>query len=200
MSAINRFLTHRRGFTLAELLIALAILGVIATFTIPKILSSQQDSKKTATTKEAAAAVAQAWQMYRQDNAPVDTDLRVLEPYLNYVVKYTDGSSQGDMAVTEGDMVCSINTPCYKLASGAVIQLYNWREFGGTGILNATGFDVDPDGQASGITDGPGKGVEFALYFNGRLATSGTTAPGTQWSGGAYPACPTCDPSWFTWN
>lgn len=33
------------GFTLAELLIALGILGVIATFTIPKILSAQQDSK-----------------------------------------------------------------------------------------------------------------------------------------------------------
>ncbi|WP_373531254.1 type II secretion system protein [Vampirovibrio sp.] len=45
------------GFTLAELLIALAILGVIATFTVPKILNAQQDSRKKAVFKETLAAL-----------------------------------------------------------------------------------------------------------------------------------------------
>lgn len=40
------------GFTLAELLIALTILGVIATFTIPKILTAQQASTYNAIAKE----------------------------------------------------------------------------------------------------------------------------------------------------
>jgi prepilin-type N-terminal cleavage/methylation domain-containing protein len=45
------------GFTLPELLIALAILGVIATFAIPKILLSEQDRKKIAIFKESIAMV-----------------------------------------------------------------------------------------------------------------------------------------------
>lgn len=42
----------RFGFTLAELLVSLLILGEIATFTIPKILSSQQEQRKKAVFKE----------------------------------------------------------------------------------------------------------------------------------------------------
>lgn len=49
-----------QGFTLAELLISLAILGVIATFTIPKILNSQQDGSKKAIFRETLAALMQA--------------------------------------------------------------------------------------------------------------------------------------------
>lgn len=47
----------RSGFTLAELLISLAILGVIATFAIPKVLNSQQDEKKASVLKECIATV-----------------------------------------------------------------------------------------------------------------------------------------------
>ena len=47
------------GFTLAELLIALLILGVVATFTIPKVLQSQANSQKKAVFRETLAVVAQ---------------------------------------------------------------------------------------------------------------------------------------------
>jgi len=50
----------KKGFTLTELLIALVILGVIATFTIPKVLQNQQNSKKWALFKEDIAACQQA--------------------------------------------------------------------------------------------------------------------------------------------
>lgn len=52
--------SKQSAFTLAELLIALAILGVIATFTIPKILNSQANGQKTAVFKETIAAYNQA--------------------------------------------------------------------------------------------------------------------------------------------
>lgn len=82
------------GFTLTELLIAVTILGSIATFTIPKILTAQQNAQKLSASKEAAATVAQAWVLYKLQNSPGDTDLRVLEPYLNYVAKYTTGAQR----------------------------------------------------------------------------------------------------------
>ncbi len=50
----------RQGFTLAELLIALAILGLIATFAIPKLLASQQDTKRRAIMQEAISALSAA--------------------------------------------------------------------------------------------------------------------------------------------
>lgn len=58
------------GFTLAELLISLAILGVIATFTIPKIIKAQQDAKFNAIAKEAATMVTGAYQQYQSQNTP----------------------------------------------------------------------------------------------------------------------------------
>jgi hypothetical protein len=143
--------------------------------------------------------VAQAWLTYKQSNVTSgSTNLNVLAPYLNYVKMYTSGS-HGDEGVGAGDMACDNTSPCYQLASGATIKLEGGFSFGGTASTNAVDFMVDPDGTASGITTGPGKGVEFALYYNGRLSTVGTLAPGTQFSGGAYLNCPSCDPSWFTW-
>lgn len=46
-----------KAFTLAELLIALAILGVIATFAIPKILQGQQDAQRKAVFRETIASL-----------------------------------------------------------------------------------------------------------------------------------------------
>lgn len=47
--------TGSAGFTLAELLISLLIIGVIATFTIPKIITAQQNSKRISIFKETIA-------------------------------------------------------------------------------------------------------------------------------------------------
>lgn len=48
---------RRHGFTLSELLVALAILGVIATFTIPKVLEGSNSSRYNAIVEEAAASL-----------------------------------------------------------------------------------------------------------------------------------------------
>lgn len=55
----SRFLEKQAGFTLAELLIALFIMGVIATFSIPKVLYNSQNAKKIGVFKEVISAVHQ---------------------------------------------------------------------------------------------------------------------------------------------
>lgn len=79
---------HRKavlGFTLAELLIALAILGEIAAFTIPKIISSQQNGAYNAKATEAFSMVASAYKLYKLSNtATGSTPLTTLTSYMNY--------------------------------------------------------------------------------------------------------------------
>ena len=83
-----------KAFTLAELLISLAILGVIATFAIPKVLSSQQDGKYNAIGKEIAGALSQAYQQRKLEGLlTVNDDSRdLVGNYFNYVKRVTDGS------------------------------------------------------------------------------------------------------------
>ena len=61
------------GFTLAELLIALLILGEISTFTIPKIIYSQQNQKYNAIAKESAAMISAAYQQYQYSGNSLTT-------------------------------------------------------------------------------------------------------------------------------
>jgi prepilin-type N-terminal cleavage/methylation domain-containing protein len=187
------------GFTLAELLIALALLGVVATFTIPKVLQSQQDQSYKAKAKEAAGSIAAAYSILKQNNLltsntrPVD-----LTPYLNYTS--VDTSTSIDWVQTAGSLSCTATEPCYKLHNGGTLRFMDVY-FSGTGTTNAIYFDFDPDGVNSGSTSGPGKSVEFVLYYTGRLTTYGAHTDNTVSSAGTrVNAIPAYDPSWFGWN
>jgi prepilin-type N-terminal cleavage/methylation domain-containing protein len=78
------------GFTLAELLIALSILGIIAVFTAPKLLQTQQNTQQAAIGKEVAASIVGAYYSYLSRN-PLTSGVmpRHLTPYLNYVANDT---------------------------------------------------------------------------------------------------------------
>lgn len=86
-------MSRKSGFTLAELLIALGILGVIATFTIPKLLASQQNTQRKAIFKEMIASIeAVTWQAWQDGQlVPSQNGLYVLRR-LN-VVKLCDSNA-----------------------------------------------------------------------------------------------------------
>jgi type II secretory pathway pseudopilin PulG len=196
---------HRRialGFTLAELLISLLILAEIATFTIPKIITGQQNGSYNTKVKEAAAMVTGAYQRYQNEvGATAATGIQDLTPYMNYVA--ANITTIVDDKQTLGTYTCA-SVPaaqCLRLHSGAILRYGTSAGyyFGGTNTTNAIWFDIDPDGTTDGTTNGPGKAVEFWMYYNGRLSTFGTIASNTCYNGGCANPTPTLDPPWFSW-
>ena len=189
-----RTLWRHPGFTLAELLIALAILGVIATFTIPKVLIAQQNSKYISMAKEAAGMISGAYQAYQNANtgsstlAPTD-----LTSYMNYVQR--DTSTIIDDIPGVGTYTCDAGAGvCLKLHNGAMLLARSWITFSGTSSTNAIYFSFDPDGISSNF-----QSVDFFIYYNGLLTSTGNLVPNTVSSDATRNAVSSSDPTWFNW-
>jgi prepilin-type N-terminal cleavage/methylation domain-containing protein len=168
MNLLKTYPPHK-GFSLAELLVALAVLGIIATFSIPKLLDSMGSSKTAAIAKETAAMIAGAYSEHKASvTAQANTRASDLTNYLNYVEVITSGSFPTDPYDGVNLQDCSDTLPCLMLHSGAILQYDTGMTFGGTDATRALVFNVDPDG------DGNAAGrVTFIQFFNGRLTTRG---------------------------
>lgn len=197
------------GFTLAELLIALAILGVIATFTIPKILQAQSDSRKSAIVKETAATIASLYQEYKTNNTVTGTTsmgtiMLAIEPKMNYIKRISPAiwsnafdDPLGDPWTDGGE--CSNTVRCYILPSGALLTVGgSGIAFGGTSSTNAVRFLIDVDGGYNGDRS---NSIWFFLYYNGRVTHygSGISADTTSQGGDVYQPNAAYDPPWFSW-
>jgi len=202
-----------KGFTLAELLICLAILGEIATFTIPKMLSAQQNTRYKAVAKEAVGTLAAAYNSYKvQTGVSAYTSPSDFISTLNYIKIQTTGAIDRTYG-TAGNYSCVASSPCYVLANGAILKDpdVKWggngtgNYFGGTSATNYVYFYLDPDGTDadSGTTNGPGKSLQINVYYNGRITDAANCNSGdtTYLEGTGYNNwCPGSSPPWFDWN
>ena len=201
-----RQLNQQSAFTLAELLIALAILGVIATFTIPKILDSGTSAEFNAKAKEFAATLSGSYQAYKlQNSASGNTSFGDLSPYINYVAIDTVNTIDNVYSVAPLGVSCNgANRECLVLHNGAKVYLASDVAFGGTDVTNAMFFYFDPDGQLSTTTTSPGRSIAIWLYYNGKVRTWVTLDPNTRYyrDGGLHTQnpSPAFDPPWFSWS
>jgi type II secretory pathway pseudopilin PulG len=180
----------------------LAILGVIATFTIPKVLQAQQDESSNARAKEAASMIIGAMQQAQlagvitSASKPLD-----LTPYMNYVSMDTAGVNSIDAHVGLGSMGCNTLSPCLRLHNGGTLGLLPYT-FNGSTTTNCIQIYFDPDNTYSGsASDGPSKSVSFHIYMDGSLRTRATVKnPSCQSNTCGFGPLANSDPSWFHWN
>lgn len=187
-----------KGFTLAELLISLLILGEIATFTIPKVITGQQRSASNANAKEAVAMIAASFQLYSLNNqVTINTGPGDLTPYMNYLSIQSTGLVDAEVGAGSYDCANSSFT-CLKLHNGGVLHYANSAIiFNSLSSTAAIYFFFDPDGTYSGSTsDSPGKAILFFIYPNGRITSWDSCASNTR---GGYNPGGGHDPSWFSW-
>lgn len=192
----------RQGFTLAELLICILILGEIATFTIPKILTAQQNGQNTSIIKETFALVSGAYTTYKlQNTVTSSTTMGDLTPYMNYVA--IDSTSIIDRPVAGTAYSCAnVSVKCLKLHNGAIFYYNIGVSMNGTNTTNGLWFEVDPDGVRDATDQSsPGAPIWGLVSYPGRLYTFGG-APETIYSSdgwrGGVPGQYT-DPTWFSW-
>lgn len=191
------------GFSLVELLITLAITGILAAFTIPPLFlvsAASQSGKYSAIAKDTAFMVLAAYEQYRASNPAIATTVSIsnLTPYMNYVKVDTTSIIDSYNGATT-DNCATVNFTCLKLHNGAMLAYQNLESFNGNNTTNAIYFKIDPDGiQMDNTTNSPGKALVVFLQYNGVLHSWGTLPATVQSSVWSYSASPASDPLWFT--
>jgi prepilin-type N-terminal cleavage/methylation domain-containing protein len=128
------------GFTLAEVLIALALLGIIAAFSIPQVLQNVQSAQQNAILKETVSILSGIVDTGRRDGtlAPA-TFYNYFKTALN-LVKSCPNNSQTEGCWTQAPLPYESDEPGFVLPNG--VQIVGFNYIGG----NSNGIVIDTNG------------------------------------------------------
>jgi prepilin-type N-terminal cleavage/methylation domain-containing protein len=171
-------LNAKKGFTLSELLVSLAVLGLIAAFAVPKVLTSVGNSTLIANAKEAISTVSGAYEALKADfNGMLPTTMGLnMQTGIPSKMSFNQRGDYIPGAIGAPDQFNIVAAPAaatnaVRFANNAVIAFNPADTFFTTtprtaAIPNAQGrvaFEVDPDGV------GPNKGFSVILGYDGRV-------------------------------
>lgn len=161
------------AFTLAEVLITLGIIGVVAALTIPTLLQNQQDQQKVAKLKKEYSVLSQAYTMAVQENGTPDTWITStamgdptsgmnifnnLAPYLK--ISKNCGFGTGCLPVPFApldDSDTSQGFVKFQLVDGTIVYLRSW---GSVNLPDVGPIWVDVNG-----VNGPNQKGKDLFYF-----------------------------------
>lgn len=183
------------GFSLVEVLIALALMGVLAAFTIPPLFTTSMSgasAKYTQSAQNSAFMIVAAYEQYRIANGsvPATAKFSALTPYLSYVK--TDSSST--LNKTDGSsFVCGTSgLSCLSLHNGSYLYYGTTVSFSGTNTTNGIWLGFDPDG-----THNNQPSLGMVLTYDGRIQTYGTITTTYYYNSIATISPGASDPTWF---
>ena len=157
-TVFSRFTSHfshkRTAFTLAEVLITLGIIGIVAALTLPVIISDVKNSQLEAGLKKAYSVLGQALNMYQAENgerivAGDATNRRMIKSYLMQYIKSAKDCGFGGSDNKEGlEKACLPNN--YKGIDGDFNGSAKYETYNGKSSIALDYFDdgqfVTPDG------------------------------------------------------
>jgi len=200
------------GVSLAEILIVLALCGVLSAFLIPKFLVTQSQTSLTnkynASARNVAFMLVTAFERYKANNPTMKgssgngVSASDIAPYFNYVA--VSSTMQLDDLEGFNDLSCNSDDLCFKLHNGGLLHHWNDHFCNSGSDPTAIIFEFDPDAVYSGTTSGISKSIRFYLYSDGTIRTGANMKANTQWT--SYDGTPDCwysrsfdpDPTWFT--
>ena len=167
--------SHKRtAFTLAEVLITLGIIGIVAALTLPVIISDVKNSQLEAGLKKAYSVLGQALNMYQAENgeriiAGDATNRRMIKSYLMQYIKSAKDCGFGGSDNKEGlEKACLPNN--YKGIDGDFNGSAKYETYNGKSSIVLDYFDdgqfVTPDGMLILIENSDGR------WFGGHVFIS----------------------------
>lgn len=203
------------GFSLVEVIIAIAIVAFIAGIAIPGIMTSANNNKRLGVVKQTMSIIGDAFNNKLESNE-IDTNAG-FEQFMNVGsegIKYTryfPGTTAATQVGFRIDpppnpmLMCNTGSPCegttdgtlrtFTLKNGAYLIFSTSFRFG-TDANAAVPIVVDPDGEAKGDFNTVG----LWLYADGRIRTNRTIELNTTYfTGSTQTVNPsvTPDPAWL---
>ncbi len=174
----NADLHKKVAFTLAEVLITLGIIGVVAALTLPSVIQNYQEKQLTTAWKKAYSDVANATLLMSQNNEDLSTEQKVGEAFARYL--QIDKVCEAHKGIEQGCWRRGV----YISKKGGGIEGSDPTGYGGGAVCmlltSGTTFCIDNGGNKGGILyfdvnginkpNTYGKDIFFAIFNNEKYA------------------------------